>query len=154
MSRSNVIERVCDAILDRDSTAIYGDERDRLHWYEAIAVAASIQWTLFPWILAIAAIIDADRFGPALWALFAVYFVPVAAANMYVSRRKVSPVRFNNPKAIFSAFQVIVPTIVFLLAMVWPTGGVDSAFVGGLVGGLVGLAGAIIWGLVRMRRTP
>jgi hypothetical protein len=154
MSSGNVIERVYDAILDRDGTAIYGDERDRLHWYEAIAVAASIQWTLFPWALAILAIIDADRFGPALWALFAVYFVPVAASNVYVSRRKVSPVRFDNPKAIVSALQVIVPTIVFTLAMAWPSGGVDSAFVGGLIGGTVGLAGAIIWGIVRMRRTP
>jgi hypothetical protein len=147
-----ILDRMYDAILDRESTAIYGDERDRLHWYETIAVAASIQWVLFPWVLAVLAIVDADRFGPALWALFAVYLAPVVASNLYVARRKVSPVRYDNAKAIITTALTLVPTIVFFLVMVWPENGFDGGFVGGLVGGFAGLAGAVVWGLIRMHR--
>lgn len=152
MSNDMIIERIYDAILDRKSTAIYGDERDRLHWYETIAVAASVQWTLIPWALAVLAILDAERFGPALWVLFGCHFVPVTMSNAYVARRKVSPVRYDNAKAISTTALIVMPLAVFFLAMIWPSGGPDLAFAGGLVGGAVGLVGVIVWGVVRTRR--
>ncbi len=151
-------ERMCDAILDRGSTSIYGDERDRYHWYEAIAVGASIQWIAIPWALAILAAIDADRFGPALWVLFATWLVPIMVMHSYAQRRRVSEVDYRSRTAIGTVLSTYVPTLAFLGIMLWHSG-IDlslGAAVRSLVGMLVVLAFAfallVVIGLVRERR--
>jgi hypothetical protein len=143
-------ERACDAILDRDSTAIYGDERDRYHWYEAIAVGASIQWVAIPWALAILAAIDADRFGPALWVLFAVWLVPIIVMNAYAQRRRVSEVSYRSRTALVTVLATFVPMLAFLAIMLWRSD-VDMSLgtaVGSLVGTLVGFALLVVIGVV------
>src|ERR1041384_6037395 len=49
-----VIDRVVRWNLDLDgSDDIYGDERERLRWYEGITTAASLQWLAIPWAAAV-----------------------------------------------------------------------------------------------------
>lgn len=147
-------ERACDAILDRSSTAIYGDERDRYHWYEAIAVGASIQWIAIPWALAILAAVDADRFGPALWVLFAIWLVPMFVMNAYAQRRRVNEVSYRSRTAISTVLATFVPMLAFLAIMLWHSD-VDlspSAWLGPLVGVVVVFALLTVIGLVRERR--
>jgi hypothetical protein len=147
-------ERMCDAILDRSSTSIYGDERDRYHWYEAIAVGASIQWIAIPWALATLAAIDAERFGPALWVLFATWLVPILVMNAYAQRRRVSEVSYRSRTAIGTVLATFIPMLAFLAIMVWRSD-VDmspDAWLGPLVGVLAGLALLVVIGVVRERR--
>jgi hypothetical protein len=47
-----VLDRVVRRHLDFDGD-LYGDERERLRWYEGIATAASLQWLAIPWVAAI-----------------------------------------------------------------------------------------------------
>lgn len=147
-------EQMCDAILDRSSTAIYGDERDRYHWYEAIAVGASIQWVAMPWALAILAAIDSDRFGPALWVLFAAWLVPIMVMNAYAQRRRVSEVDYRSRAAIGTVLSTVVPTLAFLAIMLWRSD-VDmspSTWLGSLVGVIVVFLLLVLIGVVRERR--
>ena len=43
-----MLDRVVRWSLDSDGD-FYGDERERLRWYEGIATAASLQWLAIPW---------------------------------------------------------------------------------------------------------
>ena len=147
-------DRMCDAILDHGSSAIYGDERDRYHWYEAIAVGASIQWIAIPWTLAILAAIDADRFGPALWALFAAWIVPILVMNAYAQRRHVSQAEVRTRAAVGTALATWIPLLAFLAIMLWPGGDVSvRTAAGALLGGVAALALMVAFGVVRSRRT-
>ncbi|GAA2621869.1 hypothetical protein [Paractinoplanes durhamensis] len=49
---TNVLDRVVRWNLDLDGD-LYGDERERLRWYEGIATAASLQSILIPWSAAV-----------------------------------------------------------------------------------------------------
>jgi hypothetical protein len=147
-------ERMCDAILDHGSTSIYGDERDRYHWYEAIAVGASIQWIAIPWALAILAAVDAERFGPALWTLFATWIIPILVMNAYAQRRRVSEVTVRTRAATGTVLATWIPLIAFLAIMVRPAVETSrSARIAGvLVGGFAALCLMVVLRLVRSRR--
>lgn len=150
----SLFERMCDAILDRDSTSVYGDERDRYHWYEAIAVGASIQWIAIPWALAILAAVDADRFGPALWVVFATWLVPILVMNAYVQRRRVSEVELRSRTARSTLVAMLVPIGAFLAIMLWRSD-VDLSpgrMLRTLVGMIVVLAIVAAIGLAMRRR--
>ena len=149
-ANTSIFDRACDAILDHGGTSIYGDERDRYHWYEAIAVGASIQWIAIPWSLAILAAIDADRFGPALWTMFVVWVVPLLVMNAYAQRHKAAQPAQLDGKGRATAIATSVPVIAFLAIMMWPSDGRSFApLVGAAIGGTTA---AIATGLVKRRR--
>jgi hypothetical protein len=79
---------------------IYGDERERLRNYEGIAVAASIQWMLFPWIVAAGAWRSGAAGAPYWAALAAVLYLPMVWSFIYILGRTVRPPKFTRPKAL------------------------------------------------------
>lgn len=137
-SRST-FDRFVDAVLDVDGE-IYGDEQERLRWYEGITVAASVQWVVIPWALAALAIIDGDRFGPALWTVAAVFLLPVYLMVIHTSRRRVRTVSLHSRKVLISGVLFHLPLPIMAVALLWPDDAERAApFIGGVVGGTVGV---------------
>jgi hypothetical protein len=149
---STRLDRFFAQVLDLDSTAIYGDERDRLRWYESIAVVASVQLIVVPWALLGFAIVDATRYEPVLWGVFLVFTIPWVLATTYVERHRVSPVDYRSRKAVLTMLATFLPSIAFIVVMVVATNDAWSGpLIGGLIGGSVGVVGAVAWGLLRYR---
>ena len=146
---SGTFDRFVRWILDVDGE-IYGDERERLRWYEAIALAASFQWLAVPWALAVTVwFVPRD----AVWALLVVLFafwVPLLLVTAHVHRHRVRPVTYRGRKAVLVGVLSGLPHLVLGAGLV-TDGGADLdawPLVGGLVGGALGLLG---YGALRRR---
>ena len=147
-SGSTRIDRYFSWTLDLEGD-IYGDERERLRWYEGIAISASAQWILIPWVLAVMAWICSPETVPYLWVFWIVTSIPQYLALFYVSRKRVDVSRITwNRKRIIVTLLTVVPLFVFLAGM---TAGLDlrasgeiprEALLGGAVGALCGGAAA------------
>lgn len=91
-------------LLDQDGD-IYGtDERERLRWYEGIAVAASVQWIIVPIVMAVAAWVGGRAVAPALLAVTIAFYLPMALVNTYVTQRRVrvTPQRYSRKRVLVS----------------------------------------------------
>lgn len=157
--RRTLVERLVEATLDRDGR-IYGDERERLRWYEGIAGAASVQWILVPWVLAVMAWVCDRSTAPYLWILYGVFVAPTVIVPMYARRRAVVVDRsaLRTRKVRLLQAQNVVQFFVFIGGL---TVGLDlrtdgevpvRAVVGGLIGGVVGGALATVVAIVARRR--
>ena len=158
--RRPAFDRFVGWILDHDGT-IYGDERERLRWYEGIAVAASVQWLLVPCALAVMAWICPPEAAPYLWVVMGVFLLPMMLTSLYVLRRRVDLAADQRTNLRTRKTQLIVvlttvPIVAFVLGLTVGLDvreGTDRAVINrGLVGGLVGgVAGAAIaFGLTRL----
>lgn len=149
--RVTIFDRSVDWILDHDGD-IYGDERERLRWYESIAVSASIQWLVVPWVLAVLVWVGGrDQVGY-LVVLAVAFYLPMLISTFYVSSRKVRLVSRWNRKRVAISLLAGLPYALFFLGALraYEGGGLDpGGVVGGVIGGIVGLALAI----VGLRRT-
>ncbi len=135
-------DRVTDSILDRNGD-IYGvDERERSIWYEAIAIAASVQWLVFPWVIAIMSWnVGRDTASILGWILLA-FYLPMLVANLYVHRNRVAslPLRWSRKRVVITAI-TSVPLVVASLGIQRAHHSFDKYSVfGGIFGGCVGLA--------------
>jgi hypothetical protein len=138
----SVLDRVVRWSLDLDGD-IYGDERERLRWYEGIATAASLQWAAVPsaaavlvWVLGRPAVVP-------LIVVLAVLVVPMMLCSAYVRGRRVDTVvrRWNRKRTILSlAFTV--PMVVFVFGAMWAYTGAEGSAWWGAVAGLA-LGGGI-----------
>ena len=152
------LDRLTNWVLDQGGD-IYGqDERERLRWYEGIALAASVQWILVPWTFA-ALVWFADRDAAILLAIACgVFYLTMLPANVHVSRKRVEvhPVRWSRKRIGFTA--VAFPAgPVFVLGFaraVGDTGGVEytAAAVGGTIGVAIGVVLLMMRGRARARR--
>ena len=142
---SGPFDRLVRWTLDLDGD-IYGDERERLRWYEAIAIAASFQWLAVPWTLAVAVwFVPAE----AVWALQGVliaFWVPLLLMTYYVHRRRVRPAPVRGRKAVLVATLSGLPVVVFVAGLATDAGSRPLAdawppVVGALVGGVLGVLG-------------
>jgi hypothetical protein len=150
--------RLFDWLLDHDGD-IYGDERDRQSWYEAIAASASLQWIAIPWTLAIVVwFVPTD----AIWALaviFALQLALIVIVLPYLGNRRVDYARPQR-SAKARIIQVIstLPLFVFVLGATVGAdirNGTDSSIISaGLIGGAFGAAvgGAVGYALLRRKR--
>ncbi len=155
----NWFDRMVDWILDRDGD-IYGDERARLRWYEAIAVTASVQWILVLWVLAFAAWRAPTAAAPYLWAIGAAFLFPLYLSIFYLSRRGVDVSRPSTSRK-SNVLQVltILPMLIYLVGLTighdlrkgrsWSE--ISPAIRGGMVGGAIGLVLAVGFIVVRRR---
>src|SRR5688500_14395530 len=85
-----VLDRVVRWNLDLDGDGtIYGDERERLRWYEGIATAASLQWLAIPWAAAVLVWVLGRPSVLPLAVVLAALIVPMAVCTAYVRRRRV-----------------------------------------------------------------
>ncbi|MFC6021153.1 hypothetical protein ACFP2T_33890 [Plantactinospora solaniradicis] len=113
-SRVTVLDRIADWALDPDGRT-YGDERERLRWYEGMATAAMIQWIALPWAAAALVWIGGRPVAPSLVVLMVLLYLPILLCARYVARRRVNPhqVRWTT-RTISTALLAGVPYLLFL----------------------------------------
>jgi hypothetical protein len=143
---------MADWLLDHDGD-IYGDERDRLRWYEGIAIAASVQWIV---VLATIAVLcwalPDEQLGPLL-VVTGVFFATSLLGQIYASRKKAAmPSRWNRKRVVVTLL-VGLPYLAIGLRLGYTDAITGSVRVGVLVGGLGGgLAGALFEVVNRQRK--
>jgi hypothetical protein len=141
-SRSS-FDRFTDWVLDVDGD-IYGvDERERLRWYEAISVSASVQLLLFPWGIAGFAWFGDRRNHSVLGWVLVMLYLPSLLMPVYVSRHKVDPmpVVWSRKRAVVALLGTL-PLVAFAAALGRSR---ISEFDGpGLIGGIFGGLFAIV----------
>lgn len=150
-----VLERVVRWNLDLDGAGdIYGDERERLRWYEGIATAASLQWLAIPW----AAAIIVWPLGKASVVPLAVVLValvlPMFVCTVYVQRsRVVTDVRAWTTKRVLLHAAAGLPYVIFFYGALYSYDGSDSSTLrGAIVGGAFGAVGGIVATVIGTRR--
>ena len=147
--RRSRLQRFADWTLDHDGT-MYGDERERLRWYEASVVMVSVHAVLVPWTLAVCIWVGGRPAAPYLVAVFAAFLLPTLLSAAYVERRQVR-VRPERPDRKYVLFAVAanLPYAVFVAGWLRAyLDGTRGSLVGGLVGAVVGGVGA--WALFRL----
>ncbi len=157
--RTRPVDRLVNYVLDVDGD-IYGDERERIRWYEGISLAASFQWLVVPWAMAIL-VWFADRDTVLfLVAVLALFYLPLLLTTAYVGSKGVRLLP-ERRSAKYWLFAVLggVPYLVFALgALVVRDGGAPdagswwAALVGGVVGGVLGLLGLVYAERLRRRK--
>jgi hypothetical protein len=147
-----LLDRVVRWNLDLDGSGdIYGDERERLRWYEGIATAASMQWLAIPWAAALLVWpLGKPSVLPLLVVLVALV-VPMAICTIYVRRRRVdTEVHAWSRKRVVLHILGNLPYVVFVVGALYAYGGPDSsvwrgavfgAVLGGIGGGIAAIAG-------------
>lgn len=138
--RATPVDRLTNYLLDVDGT-IYGDERERIRWYEGISLAASFQWLAVPWGMAVL-VWFADRDTvPFLVAILVLFYLPTLIALAHVWRKGVRlvPDRAGAKYWMFGALGGL-PYVVFTLGAIAAYDGpaADGSWWGALVGGVVG----------------
>lgn len=152
-SDSTVLERTFDWVLDHDGD-LYGDEQERLRWYEAIAVVASIQWIGLPWVAAVLLLAGGRPVASTVGILMAALFLPMLIATSYVHRRRVRtvPERWSRKRVVVTVASVV-PYVLLGLGFARAYDAPREAGVGGVVGAVVGVAVVALMQRVRGRRS-
>src|SRR3712207_9477580 len=87
LARVPLLDRIVRWNLDTDGD-MYGDERERLRWYEGIATAASLQWIGVPWAAAVLVWVLGRPAVLPLAVVLAVLYLPILLCTVYVRRRR------------------------------------------------------------------
>jgi hypothetical protein len=143
--RATPVDRVTDYLLDVDGT-IYGDERERIRWYEGISLAASFQWLAVPWAMAVLVWFADRETVPFLVAILVLFYLPILISVAHVWRKGVRlvPERASVEYWMFGALGGV-PYVVFTVGAIAAYDGPSErgswwgALVGGVVGGALGL---------------
>ncbi len=130
-------------ILDTKGTSLYGDEQERLRWYEGISAAASIQWLVVPWVIALGIWIGGRPVVSYLIAVAIVFVVPQYFAIFYAMKNRVRLPNSKSPGylviSMISGLSIV--AIVFASIHAYDNGfdpdGLKGAAVGGPIGGLL-----------------
>jgi hypothetical protein len=132
---------------------LYGDERERLRWYEGIAVSNSVQSIALPWA---AAILIWPLGRPAVVPLGVLLTLLVLAnwlTAVYVSRRRVDTVpRHWSPKRILLSTLTGLPVVVFAIGAMRAWQPDTNMWQGGVVGAAVGAVFGVAWAAQQVRR--
>jgi phosphotransferase system glucose/maltose/N-acetylglucosamine-specific IIC component len=121
------------------SDDLYGDERERLRWYEGTAIAAAVQWIAVPW----AAVVLAAVYGrPALVPLgviLVLMYLSTMLTGAYVRRRRVETVAVRwTAKRIGLGVLGGLPYVVFVIQWFYPRDHF-SVVVGATLGAALGV---------------
>jgi len=152
-----LLDRVVRWGLDSDGNGdIYGDERERLRWYEGMATAASLQWLAIPWAAAVLVWPLGEPSVLPLTIVLVLLVVPMALCTVYVRRRRVdTEVRAWTGKRVLWSVLGSLPYLVFLIGSLYAYSPESSAWVGAIfgavIGGAVGTVAAVL-GTRRKRR--
>ena len=147
------IDRLAVWLLDHDGE-LYGDEQERLRWYEGIALTASIQWIVVPWALAVMAWIGGRAVAPYLLIAAVVFYLPILLTNAYVTRWRVRLFAggWTRKRIVISVLSGL-PYVVLVIGLARAYDGFDdpAMVISGAVGALIGL-GAVVIGFRRDSR--
>ncbi len=140
-------------ILDYDGDMYGQDERERTRWYEGIALAASVQWIVFPWFLAVLVWTVSADVARVLATAGLVFLFPLVLATIYVEHRRVSTaVRRWSAKRIVWSIVSIAPVLVFIAGYI-RVARIDTPTAWGiLAGAAVGVAAVVVGSVMQRRR--
>ncbi|GIE27158.1 hypothetical protein Ait01nite_002030 [Actinoplanes italicus] len=151
---TTVLDRIVRWHLDFDGDMYGADERDRLRWYEAMTVAASVQWTAVPWAAAVLVWVLGEPAVLPLSVMMAVLAVPMVLTTFYLHHRQVdTDPRSWTRKRIVLAVLGTAPWVLFFVGAAYHAAGPSSTVwqstaVGGVLGGVAG----VIASAIRARR--
>jgi uncharacterized membrane protein YbaN (DUF454 family) len=142
------MDRVSRWLLSDD---LYGDERERLRWYEGIAMAAAVQWIVVPWAAAVLVWVLGRPAVLPLAVIMVLMYVPTVLVNGYVKSRRVETVAVRwTPKRIALGVLGGLPYIVFLIGCLRGQG---DTVTGAVVGAAVGAGLGVLLIARRVRQT-
>ncbi|MCB0880992.1 MAG: hypothetical protein KDC33_02090 [Thermoleophilia bacterium] len=150
--RPSAFDRAVAYVLDFDGDLYGRDERERTRWYEGIALAASAQWILVPWVAAIMIWSASAETARAIAGLGLAFILPMALATIYVEHRRVQTTveRWTAKRVLWSVITIL-PVAVFLAGFV-RVGDLEPSTAWGIgAGALVGLALAVLGMSVRRK---
>jgi hypothetical protein len=142
--RTTVIDRIAHWALDPDGD-LYGDECERLRWYEGTAIAASLQSLAVPWSAAVLVwIYGRDAVVP-LAIVLAALFLPLVASTAYVQRRRIdtAPPSWSRKRITFTVLHQL-PFLLFAVGAMYAMIGESATLRGALVGILAGSAAGVV----------
>jgi predicted membrane-bound spermidine synthase len=149
---TTLLDRVVRWNLDFDGD-IYGDERERLRWYEGIATAASLQWMAIPWAAAVMVWPLGRPSVVPLAVVLAVLVLPMWLSAVYVRSRRVDtvPRRWTGKRLLLSILGGL-PFLVFLIGALYVIDPESSSWRGAIVGAAIGGAIGIVMSAMKVRR--
>lgn len=151
---ATLLDRMVRWNLDLDGDS-YGDERERLRWYEGMAFAAVLQWITVPWA---AAVLVWPLGRPAVLPLAVVLVataIPMALSTAYVRRRRVEPVPVRwTPQWALAWLLTALPYVIFVVGAYYVDDPESTTWMGAAVGSVVGglVAVVLVLRLARDRR--
>lgn len=134
------MDRLSRWLLDADGD-IYGDERERQHWYEGIAVAASIQWILIPWVAGVALWVQGADVAWLVGVIAAALYLPMIMASGYVGRHRVRlyPEQWSTKRIVLMVLGSA-PYLLLAAGFLRLSEPGRAVWVGIIIGGAAGLA--------------
>jgi hypothetical protein len=151
------LDRLVAWILDPDGV-MYGDERERLRFYESSTVVASLHGILVPWTLVVCALLGGRAVAPVVGTVAAVFLAPWIIGSLYVRRRRVrtTPSPFTSTWIVTALLAWLpYPLLLLVVALQFAQGsssGFARGFLGGAIGGVAGCTLAIAVTLARKAR--
>lgn len=140
--------------LDPDGD-LYGDERERIRWYEGIAVTWQTQMILVPWVIAVLVWVLGRPAVLPLGVTLAVLLVPVWFTSAYVTSRRVdvTPLVWTTKRKLLGVLTGA-PYAAFVVGMSyhldWPKEGSWVSITTGIAVGL--LIGVVMQAYASRRR--
>lgn len=143
MANAALVNRTFDWVLDQHGD-LYGDEQERLRWYEATTAVANVQWILLPWIGAVCLFLGGRAVAPTVIALTVAIYLPMWLAVIYVRswRVRTVPDRWTGKRITLFVLGVV-PYILIVMGTVLAYGSDRAPVIGAAVGGTIGLAAGI-----------
>jgi hypothetical protein len=152
MMGMTLLDRVVRWGLDSDGD-FYGDERERLRWYEGIATAASLQWLAIPWAAAVLVWPLGRSSVLPLTVVLVLLIIPMAMCTIYVRRRRVdTEVHAWTGQRVVWAVLGSLPYVVFLIGALYVRDPDSSTWLGAIVGAAFGGTAGIIATAAGIRR--
>jgi uncharacterized membrane protein YbaN (DUF454 family) len=126
------------------SDDLYGDERERLRWYEGMAVAATIQWIAVPWAAAVLVWVLGRPTVLPLAIVMALMYLPTLLTGGYVRARRVETMAVRwTPKRVALGVLGGLPYLVFLVGALYPYDHSSDTMRGAVLGGVIGAGLAV-----------
>ena len=154
---TSMVDRVVRWNIDiDDSGRIYGDERERLRWYEGIVAAAQMQWLALPWAAAILVWWLGRPAVLPLSVMLVALLIPAIMCVAYVRRRQVdTELQAWTRKRVVLTVLSLVPLSGFIVgAMYAYSSAHPSIWVHALGGAVFGLVVSVAAAAGRRRRRP
>lgn len=148
---TTVLDRFVRWNLDLDGD-MYGDERERLRWYEGAALSYAAQAVLLPWAAAILVWLLGRPAVLPLTVLLGLLILAMSLTPVYVQSRRVETVpRHWSAKRIVVHTLTGLPIVVFAIGVMRAVDPDPSTWHGGVLGAFAGGAIGLVWAAKQVR---